>query len=125
MKLKQITVRYIYAALALLSAMTLGACSAEPSLVTTESHEDAADFARGPHNGRLLEDGDFALELAIFETGVPPEFHAWAAFEGTPLRPEEFTLVVTLNRLGNVINNITFMPQANYLRSTSTIYEPH
>ncbi len=30
-----------------------------------------AEPAKGPHGGRLLIDDDFALELAIFETGVP------------------------------------------------------
>ena len=27
----------------------------------------AADYERGPHNGRMLRDGDFALEITIFE----------------------------------------------------------
>ncbi len=40
--------------------------------------EAAEAAARGPNNGRLLAEGDFVLELAIFETGVPPEFRAWA-----------------------------------------------
>ena len=44
------------------------------------SHGEVAvvEPAKGPHRGRLLVDGDFALELAIFETGVPPEFRVWA-----------------------------------------------
>ena len=37
-----------------------------------ESQGAAGEFERGPHRGRLLRDGDFALEVTIFETGVPP-----------------------------------------------------
>jgi membrane fusion protein, heavy metal efflux system len=127
MNIRQTMNRFKFAVLVLLPVMILTSCSAEPPAVATEGHEAAApaDFARGPHNGRLLEDGDFALELAIFETGVPPEFHAWATNQGAQLQPTDFTLTVTLRRLGNVVNNITFAPQADYLRSTSTVYEPH
>jgi len=39
-------------------------------------HEEAAEAepAKGQHGGRLLRDGDFELELAYFETGMPPSF---------------------------------------------------
>ena len=40
------------------------------------------EVIKGPHGGRLLESGDFTLELSIFETGVPPEFRAWASQKG-------------------------------------------
>lgn len=80
---------------------------------------------RGPHNGNLLVDGDFVLELAIFETGVPPEFRAWATNGGRPLGPESIDLGVRLTRLGNRIDEIGFRPQADFLRGTATIYEPH
>lgn len=80
---------------------------------------------RGPHNGNLLVDGDFVLELAIFETGVPPEFRAWATDGGRSLGPESIDLGVRLTRLGNRIDEIGFRPQADFLRGTATIYEPH
>lgn len=35
-------------------------------------HGAEAVEAKGPHRGRLLSDGDFTIELAIFGTGVPP-----------------------------------------------------
>jgi hypothetical protein len=46
-----------------------------------EGHEHAAEeaeFERGPHNGRLLRDGDVAIEMTIFEDSVPPEFRVYA-----------------------------------------------
>ena len=47
-----------------------------------------------------MTDGDFTLELAIFEAGVPPEFHAWATADGAPIEPRDVDLTVELARLG-------------------------
>jgi cobalt-zinc-cadmium efflux system membrane fusion protein len=84
----------------------------------------AADSARGPNNGRLLRDGDFQVELAIFETGVPPEFRAWMTSSGAPVAPDAVDLRVTLTRLGSE-DAIEFHPQGNFLRSNSGVREPH
>jgi cobalt-zinc-cadmium efflux system membrane fusion protein len=40
-------------------------------------HGEHEEMERGPHRGRMLRDGNFALELSIFETGVPPQFRAY------------------------------------------------
>jgi hypothetical protein len=37
-----------------------------------EHGDEEAEPAKGPRGGRLLEDGKFALEVTIFETGVDP-----------------------------------------------------
>ena len=42
---------------------------------------EQAEPEKDPHRGRMLRDGDFALELSIFETGVPPEFRVWLTKE--------------------------------------------
>jgi cobalt-zinc-cadmium efflux system membrane fusion protein len=73
----------------------------------------------------LLTDGDFALELAIFEAGVPPEFHAWATLRGQPVAPGDVELTVELARLGGAVDRIEFAPQNDYLRGTSVVHEPH
>ncbi len=92
-----------------------------------DAHGDAAEaeVPRGPHGGRLLVDGDFALELAIFETGVPPEFHAWVTKGGKPVAPGEVDLRITLTRLGGVQDEISFQQQDEFLRGDAVIYEPH
>ena len=38
-------------------------------------HADQAEYSadRGPHGGRLLHDGAFAVEITLYERGVPPE----------------------------------------------------
>ena len=93
-------------------------------------HEDHAESGhdevpRGPHGGRLLVDGDFSVELAIFETGVPPEFLVWVARNGEPIAPQEAGLSITLTRLGGVRDEIAFRPQDDFLRGDTVIYEPH
>jgi len=84
-----------------------------------------AEPAKGPHNGRMLIDGDFALELAIFETGVPPEFRVWVTDVGAVVAPNDVELQVTLTRLGNVHNEIDFFQQDDFLRGDTVVYEPH
>jgi membrane fusion protein, heavy metal efflux system len=110
---------------AFMLGLLVGCSESAPTTAVAEHGEPAAaDFPRGSHNGRLLTDGDFAVEIAIFETGVPPEFHVWATNAGTPVSPSEVDLTVTLMRLSET-NVIEFLPQDDYLRSTTTIFEPH
>ena len=84
-----------------------------------------ADFERGPHRGRMLRDGDFALEITIFEEGVPPEFHVYPYLAGKPVTPSDVSLAIDLGRLGNRTDKITFTPQEDYLKSSQTVVEPH
>ena len=109
--------------LLLACACALAACDlAEP---TTPEGGAEAEFERGPNNGRLLTDGDFTLELAIFEAGVPPEFHAWATSRGTAVAPGDVDLGVELRRLGGEVNRIDFSPQGEFQRGNATVHEPH
>jgi cobalt-zinc-cadmium efflux system membrane fusion protein len=110
----------------LILAAGLAACAAEDAAEMRSGEPAAAqDYERGPNNGRLLRDGEFALELAIFETGVPPEFRAWATRGGEPVDPEAVELAVDLTRLGNRVDEIGFEPQGGFLRGDSVVYEPH
>ncbi|HLF10944.1 MAG TPA: efflux RND transporter periplasmic adaptor subunit [Gammaproteobacteria bacterium] len=109
--------------LLLLVAQTLwlGGCGTDPGAGSTR--EDTAD--RGPHGGRLLVDEDFVVELAIFESGVPPEFRAWITAGDRPLDPRQITLTVELGRLGGEIDRIAFAPAGDYLRGDQEVHEPH
>ena len=88
-------------------------------------HAIEADMGKGPHGGRMLKDGDFAIELTIFETGVDPEFRAWVTNNGMPIEPEKVGLQVSLARLGDKVDEINFRPQGDFLRGDTVIYEPH
>ena len=110
----------------LLFTATLVACGGDMQMGAPELSATAEQtHERGPNNGVLLAEGDFVLELAIFETGVPPEYRAWATNRGVTLEPTNFDLEVRLNRLGNVVDQIKFFPQSDYLRGDTVIYEPH
>jgi cobalt-zinc-cadmium efflux system membrane fusion protein len=85
----------------------------------------AQEFERGPHRGRMLRDGEFALEITIFEEGVPPEFHVYPFLAGKPIDPKETNLEIELGRLGNRIDKISFTPDGEYLKGNQVIYEPH
>src|SRR5690606_38627801 len=79
-------------------------------------HDAAEEPARGPHGGRLLSDGDFTLELAIFERGVPPEFRAWFSHAGQVVPPSQVRLSVELTRANGVKDTFTFTPEGDYAR---------
>jgi cobalt-zinc-cadmium efflux system membrane fusion protein len=96
----------------------------KPADAVGPAHEEEA-FERGSHRGRLLRDGQFTLELAIFETGMPPEFRAYPALDGKPVHLADVKLRVELRRLGGRVDDIEFEPLADYLRGSREIYEPH
>lgn len=108
-----------------ISIFLLVSCGDELRSPVTMVAEEIEDYERGPNNGRLLEDGDFAIELAIFETGVPPEFRAWATYLDSPVGPQDVDLEVTLTRLGDELNVIGFVPAGGMLRGDTVVYEPH
>ncbi len=99
----------------------------EPQHVATAGHEApaTAEYERGPHRGRMLRVDDFALEVTIFEEGVPPEFHMYPTENGKPVPPQQVQLTVTLSRLDGEVNTIPFTPVQDYLRGTQTVVEPH
>ena len=113
--------------LALLAALGLTGCGSETPKETPAAEHGAAapDYERGPHNGRMLRDGDFALEVTIFEDGVPPEHHVYAFRGGKPISPSEVQLAVTLGRLDGEVNKFSFTSEGDYLKGSGTVTEPH
>ena len=89
-----------------------------------QGNQEDQDYERGENNGRMLREDGFAIELAIFETGVPPEFRAWAYVDDSPVSPGDVELKVRLIRLGGE-DDIRFLPNGANLRGDSVIYEPH
>lgn len=114
-------------AVALLFAGTLAltACGDGSPPQEPEGEAAEADYERGPHNGRMLRDGDFALEVTIFEDGVPPEYHLYAFAGDKPVRPQDVNAAVTLRRLDGEINRFSFAPEEDYLRGNGVVTEPH
>jgi cobalt-zinc-cadmium efflux system membrane fusion protein len=96
-----------------------------PSYAASEQTVEEAEPEKGPNRGRMLREDDFAVELAIFETGVPPEFRVWVTKGGKAVDPSKVELNVKLTRLGDVIDDINFYQEGEYLRGDMVIYEPH
>ena len=81
---------------------------------------------KGPHNGKLLEDGNFSIELTIFETGVPPEMRVYIYRDNQLIAPDQLdALVVTLFRLDGDQDILQFNPEQDYLVSDQIVTEPH
>jgi membrane fusion protein, heavy metal efflux system len=119
------TNRLLWLGLLLCLSVPLVACGNEPASTAAVEPAAPGDFERGPHNGRLLRDGPFALEVTIFEEGVPPEFHLYAFLDDKPLDPRQVQAEVTLSRLSGEVNRFAFTPQQDYLRGGGVVEEPH
>lgn len=89
-----------------------------------ERGPDKQATGNGPHGGKLLTKGDFALEVKIFEEGVPPEYRLYAFENDKPLKPGDFDATITLKRLERT-DTINFSPRADYLLGDKEIVEPH
>jgi len=87
-------------------------------------HEDE-DYEKGPHGGRLLSEGDFQVEITIYERGVPPQFRVYAFDRGKAVNPDEVKLTIELHRLGGRVEVINFRREGEYLCGDKIIEEPH
>ena len=86
---------------------------------------DGPESAKGQHGGRLLSQGNFAIEVTIFEQGVPPEFRAYPYENGKAANASDAKLSIIINRLGSSPETIQFAAQQNFLRGDREIIEPH
>ena len=111
--------------LILLAGLALANCGERAKPAEAPGHAAAPDYERGPHRGRMLRDGDFALEMTIFEDGVPPEFHVYAYRKDKPLDPKQAQVSVELTRLGGKVDRFAFAPVEGYQRGGGVVHEPH
>jgi len=84
-----------------------------------------AETPKGPHGGRLLSAGDVAVEVTIFERGVPPEFRVFLYEKNQPLDLASGKLTIELHRFGGRVDRIGFKPRDGYLLGDQEIVEPH
>jgi membrane fusion protein, heavy metal efflux system len=86
-------------------------------------HDHAADV--GPNGGKLLKDDPLQLELVIYEKGTPPHFRVYASNDHKPIDPQDVTLSIELERLGDTVTVFHFKPGPGYLFCEQEIEEPH
>ncbi|WP_206208054.1 efflux RND transporter periplasmic adaptor subunit [Ahniella affigens] len=115
--------------LPLIVLLAVAACTRPESGGQSPGHghdRDAEDqVEKGSHGGRVLRDGSLAVELAIFEEGVPPEYRAWLYRDDKPLPVNAGQLAVTLTRLGGVAETYRFTPRDDHLVADGVVSEPH
>lgn len=90
-----------------------------------DDHADEAAIEKGPNGGRMLRDGDLAVEVTIFERGVPPEFRAFVYSKNRPMPASEVGLAIELRRLGGKTERFAFSPSGSFLRGDRIVEEPH
>ena len=117
--------KYLLGAASVIALALLTGCGD----IGTENKETTAakagEYERGPHRGRMLRDGDFALEVTIFEDGVDPEFRVYAYRNDKPVKPSDVKLTIELGRLGGKVDRFIFTPQEDFLRGSGVVTEPH
>ncbi len=111
---------------ALLSLMFLASCGGAGS-APSDSHGEAQgeEYERGPHRGRMLRDGDFAVEITIFEDGVDPQFRVYPYENDRPVDPSTVDLSIELGRLGGQVDPFAFAPLDDLLVGDGVVTEPH
>ncbi len=114
----------VFGAVALLCLYAATRVASEAAAVERPA-EATADPVKGPHGGRLLVDGDLAVEVTIFERGVPPTFRVYAFEQDEPLDVAQVTLTIELQRLGGRLDTFKFKKEADYLRGNGVVEEPH
>lgn len=111
---------------AVVATLLLAACDGSENKENSGGeHASAAEMERGPHRGRMLRDGDFAIEVTIFEDGVEPEFRLYAYRGNKLVTPTEVQAEVQLTRLGGKVDRFVFRPQEDFLRGSGVVSEPH
>lgn len=113
------------------ASFALAACGDTAADKNTASHgpemSDSAadDIKKGPNGGRLLEDGNFAVEVTIFEQGRPPQFRLFAYEGGELVSPGKVKMSVVLTRLDGEENHFAFTSETSYLAGDGVVTEPH
>ena len=116
---------HIRMAAALLFIVPLAACGGEAEKPAEGEGKSASEYEKGPHNGRMLRDGDFAIEVTIFEDGQPPQYRMYPTRGNNPVDPSTVNLAVTLTRLGGQIDRFAFNAETDFLAGDGVVTEPH
>jgi len=105
--------------------LSMGKTTINESHDEIESEHEEDDHAKGSHGGRLLLEGDFQVEITIYERGVPPQFRVYVFDRGKAVNPEEVKLIIELHRLGGRVDVINFRREGASLCGDKVVEEPH
>lgn len=85
-----------------------------------------ATHQTGPKGGWLFtaEDG-FAVEVTIYEKGVPSQFRVYLYEDGKPLPSTDADVIITVSRLGQLAQTFQFQAEGGFLIGDDVVAEPH
>lgn len=114
-------------------ALALAACGAHHDDPDAHPHDDHGhghgaavdETPKGPNGGRLLREGEYALELKIEESGTPPRYAAWVYRGDQAIDPAKAAVEVRLTRLGGQVDVHRLAPRGDRLAGSDIVYEPH
>lgn len=91
-----------------------------------EKHDDHQQPpAVGCHGGKVLKDGNVAVELSILGEGDSPQYRAWISRDGKPLNNKNLQLSVETTRLEGEVKNFKLQQQNGYWSAANAVLEPH
>jgi cobalt-zinc-cadmium efflux system membrane fusion protein len=89
-----------------------------------QGHEEE-EQAKGPHGGRLFTENNFSLEVVMTEAGGEPKFKVYLYEKSQPLPPSAANVSTTLTRPDGEKQELAFVPEKDYLISSTPVAEPH
>lgn len=91
-----------------------------------KQHEaQSKEVLKGPHGGKLFVKDGYGVEITIFEEDSPPEFRIYTYLNDKPLDPSVSKVSIELERLGRKPEVFSFAKEKDYLKSSTTVVEPH
>lgn len=91
-----------------------------------EKHDDHQQpSAVGSHGGKVLQDGNVAVELSILEDEDSPQYRAWISRDGKPLNDKSLQLSVETTRLQGEVESFKLQQQDGYWSAANAVLEPH
>jgi len=90
-----------------------------------DDHGAEEAHPEGPHGGRLLSEGDFAVEMGIDEAGRPPRWQLHAYWQGQAVAPDQAQLTVRTTRIDGEIHEFPLLAEGESFVSEGIVIEPH
>lgn len=95
-----------------------------------EAHEkqhsaQSQEVLKGPHGGKLFVKDNYGVEITIFEDDTAPEFRIYTYLNEKALDPASSRVSVELERLGRKPEKFNFSKDKDYLKSNTSVMEPH
>lgn len=111
-----------------LSALVLSSGRQTSASIDSHGHGDGHDHKhasdKGRHGGKVLTEGNFELEVVVYDDGKNSHFRIYPYEKHKPLNPGEVSSTVETERLDTSVRTYTFRPMDNFLVSNEEIEDP-